>query len=171
MLSFDVPQGSILGPIIFNLYSNDLQDMLNSHALQYADDTTTYVSAKPKDLELTVISTRSSLNNLDQWANENNLISNIIKTKCMLFSTKRMSTLHQLPEKNLNVTLANKTLERLSETILLGIHFPEHLTWNKHIKTVISSCHYTLSTLRKLKNFTTFKLRKQLAESLVLSKI
>ena len=53
----------------------------------------------------------------------------------------------------------------------LGIYFDEHLTWNKQIKTVISSCHHTLSTLRKLKNFITFKLRKQLAESLVLSKI
>ena len=77
-----------------------------------------------------------------------------------------MSTLHQLPEKNLNVTFANKTLER----VLLGIHFDGHLTWNKHIKTVISPCHYFLSTLRKLENFTTFKLRKQLTESLVLSK-
>ena len=89
----------------------------------------------------------------------------------MLFSTKRKSTLHQSPEKNLNVTLANKTLERVSETKLLRIHFDEHLTWKKHIKSVISSCHYTLSALRKLKNFTTFKLRKQLAELLVLSKI
>ena len=80
----------------------------------------------------------------------------------MLFSTKRMSTLHLLPEKNLNVTLANKTLERVSETKLLGIHFDGHLTWNKH------SCHYILSTLRKLENFTTFKLKKQLTESLVL---
>ena len=121
-------------------------------------------------MELPVIGTKSSLNNLDQWANENNLTTNVIKTKCMLFSTKRMSTLHQLPEKNLNVTLANKTLERVSETKLLGIHFDEHLTWNKHIKTVISSCHYTLSTLRKLKNFTTFKLKKYLAELLILSK-
>ena len=66
MLSFGVPQGFILGPIIFNLYSNDLQDTLNSDALQYADDSTTYVSAKPKDLELVVIGTRSSLNNLDK---------------------------------------------------------------------------------------------------------
>ena len=131
MLSFGVLQGSILGPIIFNLYSNDLQDTLNSDA----DDTTTYVSAKPKDLELAVISTRSSLNNLDQWANENNLTTNVIKTNCMLFS---MSTLHQLPENSLNIKLANKTLERASETKLLGIHFDEHLTWNKHIKTVIS---------------------------------
>ena len=90
----------------------------------------------------------------------------------MLFSTKRMSTLHLLPEKNLNVTLANKTLERVSETKLLGIHFDQDLTWNKHIKTVISSsCHYTLSTLCKLKNLTTFKLRKQLAKQLILSKI
>ena len=86
----------------------------------------------------------------------------------MLFSTKQMSTLHQLPEKNLNVTFANKTLERVSETKLLGIHFDGHLTWNKHIKTIISSCHYILSTLRKLENFTTFKLKKQLTESLVL---
>ena len=88
----------------------------------------------------------------------------------MLFSTKRMSTLHLLPEKNLNVTLANKTLERVSETKLLGIHFDEHLTWNKHIKSVISSCHYILSTLRKSKNFATFKLRKYLAEFLILCK-
>ena len=110
MLSFSVLQGSILGPIIFNLYSNNLQNTLNSDALQYTDDTTTYVSAKPKDLELAVISTRSSLNNLDQWANENNLTTNVIKTKCMLFSTKQMSTLHLLPQNNLNVTLPNKTL-------------------------------------------------------------
>ena len=73
------------------------------------------------DLELAVIGTRSSLNSLDQWANENNLTAKVIKTKCMLFSTKRMSTLHHLPEKNLNVTLANKTLARVSETKLLGI--------------------------------------------------
>ena len=162
MLSFGVPQGFILGPIISKLYRNDLQDTLISVALQYTDDTTTYVSAKPKDLELPVIGTKSSLNNLDQWANENNLTTNVIKTKCMLFSTKRMSTLHQLPEKNLNVTLANKTLERVSETKLRGIHFDEHLTWNKHIKTVICSCHCTLTTLRKLKNLTTFKLRNNL---------
>ena len=85
MLSFGVPQGFILGPIISKLYRNDLQDTLISVALQYTDDTTTYVSAKPKDLELAVISTRSSLNNLDQWANENNLTTNVIKTKCMFF--------------------------------------------------------------------------------------
>ena len=109
MLSFGVPQGSILGPIIFNLYSNDLQDTLHSDGLQYADDTTTYVSVKPKDLELAIINTRSSLNNLDLLANENNLTTNVNKTKCMLFLTKRMSTLHQLLEKNLNITLANKT--------------------------------------------------------------
>ena len=158
MLSFGVPQGFILGPIIFNLYSNDLQDTLNSDALQYADDTC--VSAKPNDLELAVISTRSFLNNLDQWANENNLTTNVVKTKCMLFSTKRMGTLYQLPENNLIVTLASKTLERVFEIKLLGIHFDEHLKWNKHVKTVISLCHYTSSTLRKSKTFTTFKLRK-----------
>ena len=48
MLSFDIPQGSILGPIIFNLYSNDLQDTLNSDALQYADVTTTLISGQMK---------------------------------------------------------------------------------------------------------------------------
>ena len=126
ILTFGVPQGSILDPIIFNLNSNDLQDTLNSGAVQCADDTTTYVSAKSKDLELAVIGTQSSLNNLDQWAYENNLTTNVIKTKYIFFSTKQMSTLHQLPEKNLNVTLANKTLKgylrrKYLEFILMSI--------------------------------------------------
>ena len=55
MLSFGIPQGSIFGPIIFNLYSNNLQDTLNSDTLQYADDTMYLQNLKIWNLQLSVL--------------------------------------------------------------------------------------------------------------------
>ena len=54
---------------------------------------------------------------------------------------------------------------------IFGVHFHEHLKWNEHVKMTASSCYGTLSTLRKIKHFADFKLRKHLAEALVLSKM
>ena len=54
---------------------------------------------------------------------------------------------------------------------LLGVHINEHLKWNDHIKHMVSGCYATLSILRKLKYLAKYELRKQLAETLILSKL
>ena len=66
---FGLPQGSILGPLFFNLYVNGLQDSLASRQIQYADDTTIYESGKPNDIQMTTDKLNSSLENLEQWSN------------------------------------------------------------------------------------------------------
>ena len=69
------------------------------------------------------------------------------------------------------LNISGNTLKRVDSKKLLGVHFHEHLKWNEHVRMTASSCYGTLSTLRKIKHFADFKLRKHLAEALVPSKM
>ena len=95
---FGVPQGSILGPVLFNLYVNDLQDQITgcSKVLQYADDTTLYVSSKPKSIDEKCVGLNQSLADVKKWSEENNLSVNALKTKFITFSTSQLSKRHDL---------------------------------------------------------------------------
>ena len=170
---FGVPQGSILGPVLFNLYVNDLQDQITgcSKVLKYADDTTLYVSRKPKSIDEKCVGLNQSLADVKKWSEENNLSVNALKTKFITFSTSQLSKRHDLEQRAYNVEFAGKKLERVDNTRLLGIQLDSHLKWNQHVKQLLASVYGKLTVLKKLKNFTDFKLRKQLAQSLLLSKI
>lgn len=89
----------------------------------------------------------------------------------MLLSTSQMSSYHSLSSRTLQLSAEGKNLERVKSTKLLGVHLNENLRWDDHVKHLASSCYATLACLRKIKNFTPYKLRKQLAESLILSRL
>ena len=89
----------------------------------------------------------------------------------MLISTSQMSRVHSLQNIELGPNINGKLLERVSNSKLLGVHLNENLKWDEHVNELSKSCYGVLQTLRKLKNFTNFKLRKQLAESLILYKL
>ena len=86
---FGIPQGSILGPILFNLCVADISQITpESECLQYADDTTLYRARKKKDIH-----------SISRWSSKTNLIFNSAKTKVMVISTPQMSKHHhQLKE-------------------------------------------------------------------------
>ena len=67
--------------------------------------------------------------------------------------------------------ISDTRLERIRATKLLALYITENFTWNDHISQLSSTCYSTLVTLRKIKNFTPFYLRKQLAEQLIWSKM
>ena len=170
--NYGVPQGSILGPVFFNLYASDLQDSIDGiNSIQYADDTTVYISCKPHNLQETITKVSTELNNLRTWSTENSLTANAGKTKAMLFSSKRMENCHDLNNVECHVTFGDRTLDKVSHTKLLGITFDQHLQWNDHIKKTISSVYGKLAVIRKLKHFVDFKTRKMIAQSLLLSHI
>jgi len=96
-ISFGVPQGSILGPVLFNIYVNDLSDNLDSiKSYQYADDTTIYIHEKPANLKARVEKLQKALDtcSLASWSSSCNLSLNTKKTKVVLFSTKQLSRMH-----------------------------------------------------------------------------
>ena len=168
-----VPQGSILGPVLFNLYVNDLAGKLpetvKSH--QYADDTTMYAHCKPKELQLCESDMQRALNDLHSWSIETNLTLNASKTKTILFSTQQMSHVHKLENYNISLSCDGLDLERLSSLKLLGVNMNEHLSWMDHVKNTIASCYSILAILRKLKHSASFSLKKQLVECLILSRL
>ncbi len=84
-VSFGVPQGSILGLILFNVnyLSENLDSTISSH--QYADDTSLYTHCKPADLKLFEDNLQSNLDKLSNWSSSNNLVLNPKKTKVCYF--------------------------------------------------------------------------------------
>ena len=136
---------------------------------QYADDTKLYCHAKPKNIEFLPRTTNQSIEQLGIWASYKNISLNREKTKHILLSTPEMSRRHGLEDIELDVHI--KTMERTETCKLLGVAINEHLKCENHVKMITSSCYGTLSILKKLKNVAPFRLRKQLAESLVLAKI
>ena len=65
----------------------------------------------------------------------------------------------------------NSTLDRVTKSKILGVNFDKNLNWEDHVTKVIKTCYFTLASLRKMERLTYFKLRKQLSEQLVLSKL
>ena len=104
-----VPQGSILGPLLFLIYINDLPQCLNHRkSILYADDTLLYYSAKTEtELQDRI---NEDLNSISKWLNNNFLTLNYEKTKFIIFASKKQSTLVS----NVDITIQNKKV--LQET-------------------------------------------------------
>ena len=173
MSQFGIPQGSILGPMIFNLYVSDLRDNLDlsTSCSQYADDTSLYTHCAVRELESTTCDLNESLTKLGSWSKDSNLAFNPNKTKFMVLSTQQMSSHHKLADCALNLTVGDNSLKRVESTKFLEVNIHSNLKWDDRIKHLAASCYGTLATLKKVKNFTNYKLRKHLAESLVLSRL
>lgn len=167
-VQFGVSQGSIFGPFIFNLYVSDLQ---KCPCYQYADDTTFFVHSKAKVLANGVTELNDAISRLGDYSSESNLPLNEAKTKWMLISTRQMSRAHALHDYYPAVSCNGKLLERVTTARILGVHMNEHLTWTDHMTALLSSCYAALAVLRKLRNLAPYHVRKQLVESLVMSKL
>ena len=143
-LTSSVPQGSILGPILFIIYVNDFPKCLRySSCLAFADDTTILISGKnQKNL---YNNANEELNNIDKWLVTNKLSLNIDKTKCMNFKT--LNT----PTHNLTLKIRNTPIQKISSFKLLGVILDEHLSWKDHILSLKKKLQALLVVTMKIK--------------------
>ena len=151
--------------MLFNIYVADLQDNVNVECFKYTDDTTIYDPTKISDLNSCRNTIYLSINKIIVWSKESTLAFNNDKTEVMILSTPQMSRVHHLDEYDPNIAVSGYKLERIKSCKLLGVHI------NEHLKHMVSGCYATLSILRKLKYLPKYELRKQPAETLILSKL
>ena len=149
-VEFGVPEGSILGPVIFNLYVADLKSELHCDCRQYADDTTFYIHSKPCDLDSSADHINKAVTSVRDYSKSCNLALNSPKTNWMLIATPQMAQYHSLEERKLSIACGDSPLKRISCTKLLGVHVDQHMTWKTHVDHVLSSSYGTLSVLRRL---------------------
>ena len=145
-----VPQGSILGPLLFLLYINDLDlGLKHCSANMYADDTTFHVCDKSFD-ELS-LKLNDDAGHIYKWCQQNKMVINTEKTKCMLICSKQRQT--TLDSRNLNVTMNNQLLGSTTSEKLLGVRIDANLTWNVHIDYVCNTISNRISLPRRIKRY------------------
>uniref|UniRef100_A0A3P9HG26 ribonuclease H n=1 Tax=Oryzias latipes TaxID=8090 RepID=A0A3P9HG26_ORYLA len=161
----ELPQGSLLSPLLFSLYINDLPSCCppNVQCQLYADDAVIYVHARDgyqAAQELT-----SAMNKVSEWLQKSQLILNVSKTVCMYFS--KSSTNQDTPPVLINGT----AIQSVSEYKYLGITIDTQLTFKSHIKKVVNSIKFNLSNFRHLRNNLTLEAAKLYYNAMIVSQM
>ncbi|CAG4973526.1 unnamed protein product [Colias eurytheme] len=164
-----VPQGSILGPLLFILYSADVVNMIKNCNYQiYADDIQLYYSFHPNQTLDAITRVNSDLKDINTWSERNSLILNPSKTKFMILGNPYI--INKINQYDINLIIKDRKIDRVHEARNLGIIFDENLRFEKHINTTISNCFYRLKTLYRIRKYIDTSLRIRLCDALVLSK-
>ncbi|XP_045450408.1 uncharacterized protein LOC123659200 [Melitaea cinxia] len=168
-ISKGVPQGSILGPILFLLYSADMKDhIMHCRYHFYADDTQIYISCKPSDIDIAIDRLNEDLNRIVLWSKRNSLVLNPNKSKYMICGTK--SQILRLKHTN-KILLMDQPIERVWEARNLGLQMDCNLRFENHIIGLVRDCFYRLKNLYNVRDHLGVDLRIRLTESLILSKL
>ena len=149
VMSFGVPQGSVLGPLLFILYSNDTPNsLIHCKTILFADNTTVYTAGDNQQALYDQVNT--DLKNLTDWFRANQLSVNPSKTKYILFS-RNVQSMQFIPEMFLHID--NEHLERVNSTKFLVIHIDSHLTWEDHIEHCRSKLSSGIYAINMSKHF------------------
>ena len=145
-----VPQGSILGPLLFLLYINDLPQCLSKTKPRlFADDTN--LTASGDSITRLEAAVNSDLENLKKWLIANKLSLNVAKTEFMLIGSKQM--IKSISNLQPNVVIENKQIKQVHECKTLGVTVDQHLSWKSNTENICRKITSGISALRRLKDF------------------
>jgi len=156
-----VPQGSVLGPLLFILYINDMSRSSNIfNFVHFADDTTVFLKRDVvEELEQSV---NVELVNLDTWLKANRLSLNVSKTFYMLITDRSID--------DVRICIDGRGIERVNSAKFLGITIDERLSFRYHVQDVYSHLARSVGLLRRLSSVVPCRVKLAIYNALIFSK-
>jgi hypothetical protein len=146
-----VPQGSVLGPLLFCLYINDLPLYIQNPNVcceLFADDSSLHSSAG--DVQTLESDLQSELNNVVKWSTENKMVLNPQKTKSMVITSRQK---HQRAPLQMNLVIDSTSVEQVDSHRVLGVTVDQEMRWQSHVNNVCKLVSKNLYLLSKLKYY------------------
>ena len=144
LIKAGVPQGSVLGPLLFLIYINDITNITNCNIKLFADDTSLYIEFDDNQTATDQLNT--DLTNIQSWADQWLVNFSPPKTKLMTCSFKKSN--RSIAK---NVTFNNTVLTSVKCHKHLGLILSDDLTWSKHIESILKNVSPLTDVLKKLK--------------------
>ena len=171
LLPFGVPQGSVLGPKIYCMFSKPIGDICERNNMDYhcyADDTQVYFVINPTDTwESNSIKTEACLSDISSWMCQNMLKLNQDKTELIIFAPKRYSK----DFSGRSIVFDDSVVYEVDSVKNLGVYLDKCLTMEHQSKAVSRSCFYHLRNISRIRRFITDDACRTLIASLVTSRL
>ena len=147
-ISTGVPQGSIVGPLLFMIFINDFPKSSTFFSTRlYADDTS--LTASGSNLDSLLREINSHLPAVYEWLCSNKLTLNLTKTKFLIFMPRQKESHNLYPP----LTVANVHLEKSFSVKYLGVYIDCHLTWHDHIDFICGKISKNINIMVRLKHY------------------
>ena len=166
-----VPQGSVLGHMLYTMYIKPFSAIIDSHSIirhSFADDIQLLMSAPPAKISELLHSMQSFMSGVKAWATVNMHRLNDNKTDLMLVTSKRTRHLHGLPT---SITIDNAQIPFKQSVKNLVFTLDCHVTMNAHVSNIARTCYFELRRLASIRRFLTSTATATLVSAFVLSRI
>jgi hypothetical protein len=157
-----VPQGSLLGPLLFNTFINDFISCMPVHVYNYADDNTLSASdTKPERLIRTL---EGAALDATQWFERNGMLANPSKFQAIVLHPKRTSNTDPV-----NFKFVNSVIQSSQSVSVLGVTIDDQLNFTTHINVICRKAAQQLNVLKRLSSLLDFESRMLIFKSFILS--
>ena len=164
-----LPQGSVVGPLGFAMYSGPIQDIIAAHGLNcmlYADDTQIYITSSASDRQLQLDKLEMCIKDIRAWCVENKLLLNDSKTEVIHISsrfTKPVALDH--------ITVGSSQVKTVSKARNIGVVMDSNLQLNHHINNVCRAAMIAIRKIGQIRHYLDKKVTEKLVHAFVTSRI